>query len=172
MATGEQRISLVAMLASNQEAATAQAAALEREHAPVAAELERDPAVVELELAPAVAVPEHAPAAAELERDPAVAVPAQSRLRARLAAALRTKSVIAAHHPGQVPLLAVEEDLGAAVAETTRVPAAAEAVIAWAAADTVAVEAEAAVTEPAAVVEDAAVEDAAVAADAEDIERR
>ena len=99
----------------------------------------------------------------------------QDHRPALLAVALRTKSVIAAHHPDLVPLLAVEEDLAAAVAETTREPAAAEAVIAWAAADTVAVVAEAAVTEPAAVVEDAAVaaEDVAVAAeDAEDNERR
>ena len=50
---------------------------------------------------------------------------------------LRTKSVIAAHRPDQVPLLAAEEDL-AAGAETTREPAAAEAAIAWAAADTAA----------------------------------
>ncbi len=103
------------------------------------------------------------------------AVPVQNHRPALLEVALRTKSVIAVHHPDPVPLLAVEEDLGAAVAETTRVPAAAEAVIAWAAADTVAVEAAAAVTELAAVVEDAAVaaEDVAVAAeDAEDNERR
>jgi hypothetical protein len=94
----------------------------------------------------------------------------QGHRHAQLAVALRTKSVIAARHPDQVPLLAVEEDLAAAVAETTRVPAAAEAVIAWAEADTVAVEEEAEVTEPAAVAEDAAVaaEDAAVVADVED----
>jgi hypothetical protein len=101
--------------------------------------------------------------------------PVQGHRPAQLAVALRTKSVIAAHHPDQVPLLAVEEDLAAAVAETTREPAAAEVVIAWEAADTVAVVAEAAVTEPAAVAEDAAVaaEDVAVAEeDAEDNERR
>ena len=74
-----------------------------------------------------------------------VAVP--SHPRARLAGALRTKSVIAAHHQGQVPLLEAGEDL-VAVAETTREPVAAEAVIAWEAADTVAVVAAAAVTEP------------------------
>ena len=55
-----------------------------------------------------------------------------------LAVALKTKSVIAAHHPGQVPLLGAEEDLAAAVAETTRAPAAAEAAKAWAVADTAA----------------------------------
>src|SRR5204862_467819 len=45
-----------------------------------------------------------------------------------VAVAPRTKSVTAAHHPDLVPLLAAEEDLAAAVAETTREPAAAEAV--------------------------------------------
>jgi hypothetical protein len=102
---------------------------------------------------------------------PAEAVLVQDPRPVLLAVALKTKSVIAAHHPDQVPLLEVEEDLAAAAAETTREPAAAEAVIAWEAADTVAVVAEAAVTEPAAVAEDAAgvAEDVAVAAeDAED----
>ena len=51
-------------------------------------------------------------------------------LIAQLAVALRTKSVTAAHRPDLVPLLEAEEDLAAA-AETTREPAAAEAVIAW-----------------------------------------
>ena len=105
---------------------------------------------------------------------PVEGVPVQDHRPALLAVALRTKSVIAAHHPDQVPLLAVEEDLAAAVAETTREPAAAEAAIAWAVADTAAVVAvvvtvAAAVAEVAAVVaEDAAVaaEDAAVAAEA------
>jgi len=81
-----------------------------------------------------------------------------------LAVALKTKSVIAAHHPGQVPLLGAEEDLAAAVAETTRAPAAAEAAKAWAVADTAAA-AEAAGT-VVAVAAEAAVgaEDAAAAA--------
>jgi hypothetical protein len=48
-----------------------------------------------------------------------------------VAVAPRTKSVTAAHRPDLVPLLEAEEDLAAAVAETTREPAAAEAVIAW-----------------------------------------
>jgi len=52
-----------------------------------------------------------------------------------VAVALRTKSVTAAHRPDLVPLPAAEEDLAAAVAETTREPAATEAVIAWAAAE-------------------------------------
>jgi hypothetical protein len=91
-----------------------------------------------------------------------------------LAVALKTKSVIAAHHPGQVPLLGAEEDLAAAVAETTRAPAAAEAAKAWAVADTAAA-AEAAGT-VVAVAAEAAVgaevvvgaEDAAAAAAADD----
>ena len=84
---------------------------------------------------------------AELVRD---------RPRVQLAAALRTKSVIAAHPHDLVPLLAAEEDLAAAVAETTRERAAAEAVQAWAVGDTVAEEEEEEVTEPAAVAEVAA----------------
>ena len=69
---------------------------------------------------------------------PAEAVLVQGRLRAQLALPQRTKSVTANHHRGQVRLLAAEEDL-AGVAETTRAPAAAEAAIAWAVADTAAV---------------------------------
>ena len=80
-------------------------------------------------------------AGAERELVQVEAVLVQGHRPARLAVALRTKSVIAAHHPDLVPLLAAEEDL-AAVAETMRAPAAAEAVIAWEAADTVAVAAE------------------------------
>jgi hypothetical protein len=49
---------------------------------------------------------------------------------ARAAVALRTKSVTAAHRRDLVLRLAAE-DLAAAAAETTREPAAAEAVIAW-----------------------------------------
>ena len=64
------------------------------------------------------------------------AVPVRRHLRARLAVPLRTKSVIAVHHRGRVPLLAAAEDL-AAVVETTRDPAATEAATAWAAAVTV-----------------------------------
>ena len=133
----------------------------------VAAELERDPVAEELEQNP-VAEPEHVPVAAELEHDPVVvelelvqveAVLAPSHRRAQLAAALRTKSVIAAHRRGLVPLLAVEDSAAAAV-ETTREPVAVEAVIAWEAADTVAaVVAAAAVTEAAAEDVEAAAED-------------
>jgi hypothetical protein len=49
----------------------------------------------------------------------------------RAGVVLRTKSVTAAHRPDLVPLLEAVEDLAAAAAETTREPAAAEAVIAW-----------------------------------------
>jgi len=59
------------------------------------------------------------------------AVPAREHPRARPAVALRTRSVTAAHRPGLVRLLEAAEDLVAAVAETTREPAAAEVVIAW-----------------------------------------
>jgi len=59
------------------------------------------------------------------------AVPAREHPRARPAVALRTRSVTAAHRPGLVRLLEAAEDLVAAVAETTRGPAAAEVVIAW-----------------------------------------
>src|SRR5438034_779280 len=45
----------------------------------------------------------------------------------------RTKAVTAADQRDLVPRLAAEEELAAAVAETTREPAATEAVIAWAA---------------------------------------
>jgi hypothetical protein len=61
----------------------------------------------------------------------------------RAALALRTKSVTAAHRRDLVLRLAAE-DLAAA-AETTREPAAAEAVIAWEVAEGVAVVAEAVV---------------------------
>jgi hypothetical protein len=97
-------------------------AAAELEHVQVAAELEHDRAVGELELA-RVAV--------ELEHDLEVLGPARGHPRAQLAVALKTKSVTAAHRPDLVPLLAAGEDLAAAAAETTREPAAAEAVIAW-----------------------------------------
>src|SRR5438094_359407 len=66
---------------------------------------------------------------AEPELAPGVAEPVRGHPRARLAVALRTKSVTAAHRR-DLPLLAAE-DLVAGAAETTREPAAAEAVIAW-----------------------------------------
>jgi len=78
----------------------------------------------------------------ELERDPVVAlereldqvavVLVRGHPRAQLAVvALRTKSATAAHPHDLVPAPRVEDS--AAAAETTREPAAAEAVIAWAA---------------------------------------
>ena len=102
----------------------------ELETAPVVAlELVIGPAVVpelvigqvkaELELVRVVAELEHVLGEAELE------------LVVRAAVPLRTKSVITPHHRGLVPLLGAEEDLAAAEVETTREPAAAEAVIAW-----------------------------------------
>jgi hypothetical protein len=68
----------------------------------------------------------------ELQRAPAVAVPVHGHPHDRLALPVKTKSVIAVPHPDQAPLLEAAEDLVAAVAETTREPAAAEAATAWA----------------------------------------
>jgi hypothetical protein len=67
-------------------------------------------------------------AALELERDPVVAL---ALALDQVAVALRIRLVTAAHPHDLVPLLAAAEDLAAAAAETTREPAAAEAVIAW-----------------------------------------
>ena len=89
--------------------------------------------VVELELN-RVEGPELVQVAVELARGQAAGVPE----RDPVAVPLRTKSVIAAHHRDLVPLLAGAEDLAAAVAETTREPAATEAATAWEAVGTVA----------------------------------
>jgi hypothetical protein len=117
----------------------------------------------------------------ELELVRAAAALVRGHPRARLAVALRIKSVTEAHRPDLVLLLA-GEDLTAAVAEITREPAVAEEATAWeaadtaaaaaadtaaAAADTVAVAAE----EDIAVAAAAAAVDAAAAADAEDRRR-
>src|SRR5438094_3144517 len=157
-ATGKRRISSAPMPASNlgAELAIARAAEPELETVLVAAEPERDrepaelehvPVEVELELVQVaaelglvqvqaeperdlvVAVPVRGLVAAEPELAPGVAEPVRGHPRARLAVALRTKSVTAAHRR-DLPLLAAE-DLVAGAAETTREPAAAEAVIAW-----------------------------------------
>src|SRR5438093_9774965 len=158
-ATGKRRISSAPMPASNlgAELAIARAAEPELETVLVAAEPERDrepaelehvPVEVELELVQVaaelglvqvqaeperdlvVAVPVRGLVeAVELELAPGVAEPVRGHPRARLAVALRTKSVTAAHRR-DLPLLAAE-DLVAGAAETTREPAAAEAVIAW-----------------------------------------
>ena len=138
MGTGKQRInSAVRVLLI--------ALAVELEHAQVVAELAHDPAA-ERELGPGVAGLElqvvaepELVRAAELELAPVVAVAVPGHQRARLAVAPRTKSVTAAHRPDLVPLLAAEEDLAAAVAETTREPAATEAATAWVAAASAAV---------------------------------
>ena len=102
----------------------------ELEHDQVVAELEHDQAPAELELAQEAVELELVLVAVELEHVPEVLVPARGHPRAQLAVALKTKSVTGARRRGLVPLLAAE-DLAAAAAETTREPAAAEAVIAW-----------------------------------------
>jgi len=195
MATAEQRTAMALMPVSSRaaelvlgavpEPEPAQVAAPEPEHVQVVAELEHGPVVVpELELVQVAAEPGRGLVAAEpgpghglgaaLQRElvQAEAVLVRGHPRAQLALALRTKSVIAARHPDQVPLLAVEED-SAAVAETTREPVAAEAAAVWAAEDTAAAEAAAvAVAADTAAVEAAAVAVAAevVAVAAEDAE--
>jgi len=80
-------------------------------------------------VAPAALVVQEALAGLELVQ---VAVPVLAHRHAQVAARPRTKSVTVAHHRGPAPVLAAE-DL-AAVAETMRGPAAAEAVVAWEAA--------------------------------------
>jgi hypothetical protein len=125
----------------------------------VAPEQATDPVVaLELQIV-RVVVPEQATVPVE-----ALAVP--SHQRDQRAVALRTKSVIAVHLHDLVPLLEAGEDLAAAVAETTREPAAAEAAIAWAVVDSVeAVVAVAVVVEVAAEAAEVAAE---AAEDAED----
>ena len=150
MGTGKQRISTAARLEARAEGgpvlelelvqvqaelALAQVAVRELALAQVAVpELELGQVAAELELVRVAAVPGLGQAAAKLELVRAAAVPGLVQVAAELelvraAVALRTKSVTAAHRPDLVPLLAGEDLV--AVAETTRVPAAAEAVIAW-----------------------------------------
>ena len=74
------------------------------------------------------------PGVAELALDPEVA-PVRNLRHARLAVPAKTKLVTAVRHRGQAPLLAVAEDLDPVVVETTREPAAIEAVAAWEAAE-------------------------------------
>ena len=117
-----------------------------------------EPAVQESPAVPVAPERELAQVAVELEHGPVVVVLVRGHPRDQLAVlALRTKSVTAAHRHDLVPLLEAAEDLAAEVAETTREPAAAEAVIAWEVADTVAVEAAAVAVAAAAVVVAAAV---------------
>jgi hypothetical protein len=103
------------------------------------------PAVVEQEPAPVAVEQELAPVAAEQELAPVEAVLVPGHPRAQLGAPERTKSVTGARRRDLVPLLAAE-DL-AAVAGTTRVPAAAEAATAWEVADIAVVVAEDAAAE-------------------------
>ena len=117
--------------------------AQERETARVVArELVTDPAAVQapaivpvaelvLEIVPAAGGLERGQEVGELQRAPVAAVPALGHRHVQPAIPLRTKSVTTAHRPDLVPLLEAEEDLAAVVAETTREPVAAEAVIAW-----------------------------------------
>ena len=164
MGTGKQRISTAARLEAKAEGGPVLELELvlvqaELEHVPVAAlELVIDLVVVELGLPIGLVVePERAiglavagvvkptvlVAAAELglpigpavvpELETAQVVAPELEL-VQVAVALRTRSVTAAHRPDLVPLLEAEEDL-VAVAETTREPVAAEAAIAWAAAE-------------------------------------
>jgi hypothetical protein len=177
MGTGKQQTSL-AVKALVEQAVQVIAQAGELEHVPVAAEqvlqaeaeLETVQVVAEPELVQAEAELEHVPVAAEPEQGVArvAAEPEQGiapaeevlgivpveevreldRPPARPAVAPRTKSVTAAPPHDLVPLLAAEEDLAAAVAGTTREPAAAEGATAWEVADIAVV-----------VVEDAAAEE-------------
>ena len=109
-------------------------AAPELETGPVAAVLELRTVLVaapELETALEVAV-------LELRTVPAAepaANPVEAQVLVQVAAPARIKSATAARRPGQVPLLAAEEDLAAVVAEITHGPAATEAATAWAAAE-------------------------------------
>ena len=89
---------------------------------------------VALELDLVKAELEHGLVVAKLERGPVAEPPVPNQPHAQLAVPPRTKSVIAVHHRGRVPLLAAVEDLAAAAAETMRDPAATEAGIAWVAA--------------------------------------
>jgi len=102
---------------------------VELELVQVAAELGLVQVQAEPERDLVVAEPVRGLVEAEPELAPGVAEPVRGHPRARLAVALRTKSVTAAHRR-DLPLLAAE-DLVAGAAETTREPAAAEAVIAW-----------------------------------------
>jgi hypothetical protein len=90
------------------------------------AELEHGQAVAELEHGQAVAELEHGQAVGELQHVPVVAVPVLGHRHAQPEARRGTRSVTVPHHRGLVPHL-VAEDLAAA-AETTREPAAAEAI--------------------------------------------
>ena len=78
---------------------------------------------------PAAQVVPESPAVLVVQEDPVAQENLVVQELAREAAQGRTRSATAAHHPGQVPVLRVE-DL-AVEAETTREPAAIEAAVAW-----------------------------------------
>jgi nitrate reductase alpha subunit len=162
MGTGKRRINsavrvlLIVLVAELEHAQVA----VELEHAQVVAELEHAQ-VVELVLAQVAAERVLAQVAAELEHAQVVelvlaqvaaerelarveVVPELDPLRAQLAGVLKTKSVTGV--PRHDLVLIAAEDLAAA-AETTRVPAATEAAVAWAVADIVVVVAEDAAAE-------------------------
>jgi hypothetical protein len=73
------------------------------------------------------------PVAAELQHVPVVGVPVIGHPGAQLAAPVGTRSAIEPHRRGRAPVPVAEDS--AAVAETTRGPAAIEAAVAWAAAE-------------------------------------
>ena len=136
MATGRRRISMAVrdlvdrvewVIPLVLELVTARVAAPEPATDPVVAlELATDPVVaLELGIVPVVA---------ELVRARAVKL-ATAQPHGHLGVLAKTKSVTTAHHPDQVPLLEVGEDLAVAGAETTLALAAAEAVKVWAAAE-------------------------------------
>jgi hypothetical protein len=113
-------IAPVAVEAESQAVEIAQAAE-EPERDLVAEELERDLVAEELERDLAAEEPEHGPV---------VVVPVQGHRHDQLVAVLKTKLVIGAHRRDRVPIAAVDLVVEA---ETTREPAAIEAVVAWAA---------------------------------------
>jgi hypothetical protein len=96
----------------------------------VEAELELGQVEAELGLVQVQAELELVQVVAELELVQVEAVPARGPLPDQLAGVLKTKSVTGARRRDLVPHLAAG-DLAAAAAETTREPAAVEAVIAW-----------------------------------------
>jgi len=134
MGIGKQRISTAARLEAKAEGEPV----LELERALAAVAPVLVPVEVARRLGPAAAELELAQVVGELELARVVVELAPGRVEVArrlgpVAVAPRTKLVTGAHHHGLVPLREAEEDLAAAVAETTREPAATEAVIAWAA---------------------------------------
>jgi hypothetical protein len=99
------------------------------------------PVVPEDPVVPAARVVPESPAVRALAivlagvQEPETALVEAAPERDQVAVPLRTKSVIAVHHRGRVPLLAAVEDL-AAVAEIMHAQAATEAARVWAAAVT------------------------------------